>query len=567
MELVQLAYMGGFGFAAIACFASVHRVSRVSDTDTQRGLSTLLVLNGIWALTHIGRVSPVSTTGQIGFYLVGLIVGLATVGAWLYFCSAYTGHDYHRRPWIRRTAVSVYLGIVFVKLTNPIHGMYFDTTITTQPFTYVVVELDTIHWIVTGFSYALASVGFYLIYEMLDNSGADTRVLSAVVATTALPIVFYVSSLTDTSRLITLHYEPIGIAVFAIGVLFVVDEKFAATPQFWRTQIIDDIDEVIVVTDNRGYIRDYNQQASEVFPILDGAKGRLLAKTLPDLGRVVAGESNIVTICDQDGDAVRYFHVTKTILTRINTDVGQAIVCTDVTSTEQQRRELKKKNEQLEYKNEQLDKFANAITHELRNTLTIAEGYLKEISAQRAEINRASGSEAVESIEEAHHRMERIVTNLAKLASTNSEPGETEVCSLAMIVEAASDHIDPDEISIYVDEDMTIEVDRALFTELYITAVQFAELYGADNITVGAREGIITITTDGKSIPTEALDDVFSYGEAAPSAETGMLFPTMETIARSHGWSVDIDPTYRDGVRIEICDVETLSKINSSDIS
>lgn len=559
MEAIQLVYVGGFGLAAIACLLSVRRVSQVTDADTQRGLSALLVLNGIWALTHIGRVSPLSATGQIAFYLVGLVVGLATVGAWLYFCSAYTGHDYHRRPWIRKTSISVYLSIVLIKLTNPIHGMYFDTTTTTQPFAHVVVGLDTIHWIVTGFSYALASIGFYLIFEMLDNSTSEVRSLGVVVATTALPIVFYVSSLTDTSGLITLHYEPLGIAVFAIGVLFVVDDEFAATPRFWRTQIIDDIDEVVVVTDDDGYVRDYNQRASELFSGLAEVKGRPLAEALPDVKQITASEDNIMTICGQNDDTVRYFYVTNATLTQVNTDVGQAIVCTDVTSAEQQHRELKRKNEQLEYKNEQLDNFANAITHELRNTLTIAGGYLEEISTQRAAVTTTSGGEAVESIEEAHDRMERIVTDLARLARSEYRISETEICSLTRIVETAHNHVDPDTLLVDINTDVTVEVDRALFTELYITAVQFADLYGADRLTIGADEGTVTFTTDSDPIPTEVLDGVFRYGEATPSAETGMLFPTMETIARSHGWSVDIDPTYRDGVRIEICGVEMWS--------
>ena len=53
------------------------------------------------------------------------------------------------------------------------------------------------------------------------------------------------------------------------------------------------------------------------------------------------------------------------------------------------------------------------------------------------------------------------------------------------------------------------------------------------------------------------VSNFIAYGEAMPSAETGMLFPTMEAIAGSHGWTVHIDPTYQGGVRIEIGGVET----------
>jgi len=59
--------------------------------------------------------------------------------------------------------------------------------------------------------------------------------------------------------------------------------------------------------------------------------------------------------------------------------------------------------------------------------------------------------------------------------------------------------------------------------------------YSENILILGVGKGAITVTADSDPIIVDALDGVFRYGEAAPSAETGMLFPTMETIARSHG--------------------------------
>ncbi|WP_435099251.1 histidine kinase N-terminal 7TM domain-containing protein [Halorubrum sp. N11] len=559
MEAVRLAYVGGFGLAAMACFLSMRRVSRVTDPDTQRGLGALLGLGGGWAVAHIGRLLPISPTAQVAFYLVGLVVGLATIGAWLYFASAYTGHDYHRRPRIRRAALSLYLGISLIKITNPLHGMYFDTTTTTQPFAHVVIELGTIHWVVTGLSYALASIGFYLVYEMLDESKSDTRVLGALVATTSIPIIFYVISLTDSTGLITLHYEPLGVAVFAVGVLYVVEDQFIAIPRFWRRQIIDDIDEAVVVIDDLGHIRDYNQRAIEMFPELYECEGTPLSETLPELARVSEREDGIMTIGQDDKDTERYFHLTATSLTQADLEVGQAIVCTDVTNVERQRRQLKRKNEQLECQNEQLDDFAEAMTHELRNTLAIAEGYVEMIATQRTETSTRLNDDTVGTIKKAHERMECIVTDLARLARRAQTIDEIEECSLSEVVEAAHNHIHSDGLSICLDEDTTLRVNRALLTELHLTAGRFADLNNATDLKVGIDQEMITITTDGDPIPAEMVDNVFAYGEATPSAETGMLFPTMEAIASSHGWTVDIDPTYQDGVLIEIGGVEMCS--------
>ncbi|WP_079988844.1 histidine kinase N-terminal 7TM domain-containing protein [Halosegnis longus] len=555
MDAVRVAYIGGFTFAAVACLLSLRRVSRVSDPDTQRGLRALLGLSGLWAITHVGRLLPISPAGQLGFYVTGLVVGLATIGAWLYFCSAYTGHDHHRQPWIRRAALGLYVAIITIKITNPLHGLYFETTTTTQPFPHVVIELSTIHWIVTGLSYALAAIGFYLLYEMLSRSKSDVRMLGALMATTALPIVFYLATLVDTGGLVTLHYEPLGVAVFAVGALYFVDEQFTAIPRFWRAQILDEINEAIVVTDGAGRLRDYNRRALEIFPELRGREDTPLTDVVSSLACAAEEGGEIITVGQPDDETERYLYVTKTPLTQVDVVVGQAVVCADVTDLERQRRQLERKNEQLDRQNEQLDAFADAITHELRNTLTIAIGYFGMIAEERPE---DSSDEAVETVKETHERMERIVSDLARLARRGQTIDEMEACELSSVAAAAFSDVDTDGLSLRNCEDISLRADQSLLLELLSTVVRFADLHGASELAVESDGTIITLTTDGEPIPAETIEDVFAYGEAKPSAETGMLFPTMRAIASSHGWTVEIDPTYRDGVRIEIGGVELL---------
>lgn len=557
MSVVRVAYVAGFTLAAIACFFSLRRVSRVTDPDTRRGLGALLGLSGLWGVTHVGRLLPVSPGVQITFYVAGLVVGLATIGAWLYFCSAYTGHDHHRRPWIRRTALGLYLGIISIKITNPLHEFYFTTTTTTRPFAHVVIELGTIHWIVTGLSYALAAIGFYLLYEMLSSSKSDARVLGVLVATTALPIVFYLLTLLDTGGLITIHYEPLGVAVFAVGVLYFVNEQFTAIPRFWRTQIIDGIDEAIVVTDDSGHVRDYNRRALAIFPTLQSCEGTPLSAAVPSLACAAEEGGEIITVGESGADTERYLYVTKTPLTQVDMVVGQAVVCADVTDLERQRQQLKRQNEQLDRQNEQLDAFADAITHELRNTLTIAMGYFEMIAEERPE-QGIGNDEAVETIKETHERMEHIVTDLARLARRGQTIDETEECTLDSVAADAFTDVGPDELSLRNCEGVSLRADRSLLLELLSTVVRFADLNGASELAVESGESVLTVTTDGEPIPADDIEDVFAYGEAKPSAQTGMLFPTKRAIASSHGWTVDIDPTYSEGVRIEIGGVELL---------
>lgn len=247
--------------------------------------------------------------------------------------------------------------------------------------------------------------------------------------------------------------------------------------------------------------------------------------------------------------------VDLTAVTQVGVVVGQAVVCADVTDLERQRRQLERKNEQLDRQNEQLDAFADAITHELRNTLTIAIGYFGMIAEERPE---GSSNEAVETVKETRERMERIVSDLARLARRGQTIDEIEACELRSVAATEFSDIDTDGLSLHSCDGVSLRANQLLLLELRSTIVRFADLHDASELVVESDGTVITLTTDGEPIPAETIEDVFAYGEAKPSAETGMLFPTMRAIASSHGWTVEIDPTYRDGVRIEIGGVELL---------
>jgi len=83
-------YIVVFVAAAVICFASIFRTKQINQHDTRNGLIALLATSGAWALLQVAYLIAPTPDLKYVFYLVGLVVGLATVGPWLYFCSAYT---------------------------------------------------------------------------------------------------------------------------------------------------------------------------------------------------------------------------------------------------------------------------------------------------------------------------------------------------------------------------------------------------------------------------------------------------------------------------------------------
>ncbi|PSP53412.1 histidine kinase, partial [Halobacteriales archaeon QH_7_68_42] len=83
-------YVLAFGLAALGCFGTLARARRIEDRDTRRGLVGLLASSGGWAAFQLALLVVERPAVKYLAYEVSLVVGLATVGAWLYFCSAYT---------------------------------------------------------------------------------------------------------------------------------------------------------------------------------------------------------------------------------------------------------------------------------------------------------------------------------------------------------------------------------------------------------------------------------------------------------------------------------------------
>ncbi|MEF8758118.1 MAG: histidine kinase N-terminal 7TM domain-containing protein, partial [Halobacteriales archaeon] len=286
-----LAYVLAFGAAAVAAFASVGRARRIDDPDTRRGLIALLVASGAWATTHVGFIAAPTEWIAVAFYEVGLVVGLAAVGPWLYFCSAYTGRSLHRDPTYRRVAVAVFLVIVAVKVTNPVHHLYFTTEFVSTPFPHTTVHNGVLHWVVMGLSYALSAVGFFMLFELFSQVSYRTRPLAVLVGLSGVPVVLDVIGFASPLFL-DVTYEPLGVAVFAVGVVFAYLERFQAV------RVAGERDVPVIVLDEDDEIHEYNESAHELFPEALGpdALAGLLDATVPRIADRLGSETPILSL-------------------------------------------------------------------------------------------------------------------------------------------------------------------------------------------------------------------------------------------------------------------------------
>ena len=536
---VFLTYVGVFAATALVCFLSARRARRITDPDTRRGLYWLLVTSGGWALGHLGFFIAPSPALKTAFYLAGLIVGFAAVGPWLYFCSAYTGRSLHKLPLVRRTAVGIFAVVVLLKVTNPLHGLYFTTAVATTPFVHLSVQNGTLHWLVMGLSYALASVGLFMLFELFMQVSTDMRPFYALVLITGLPIVPDVLA-TRTEALVEITYEPLGVAIFAVGVLYIYLDRFEAV------QLASDRDGPMIVLSEEGRIRDFTREAADLFPSLSDGRviGQPLEAVIPTIPDAVGPEGVILEI--EVSGSPRFFRLTQTSFGSESTAAGRRLAFTDITHRERYRRELERQNERLEA-------FAGMVSHDLRNPLSVAKGRL-EMAREEADTDNLA------EIDAALERMTTIVEDVLALARQGQPVDESEPVVLADAAEDAWRMIDAGDVELRIEGDLTFEADPDRLANLLENLFRNAIEHG--NTTTTVRVGPIrdppgfSVADDGRGIPVGERETVFESGHTTAEDGTGFGLAIVREIADAHGWDIRATASEDGGARFEVTGVE-----------
>jgi len=525
-------YVGAFALAALGCFAGLLRVSRITDTEVRRGLTGLLLTSGGWAAAHVGYFTAPTPRLQRGFYVAGLIVGIATVGPWLYFCSAYTGRSLHRHRTVRRVAVLVFLGIVAIKLTNPIHGWYYSTSVVSEPFPHLLVTHGALHWVVMGLAYALAFVGFFMLFELFLSVDYDVTPVMVLVGVTGIPVATDVAGVVSEA-ILELTYSPLGVSVFAIGVMF------GYLDLFQQIRFTGGSDECTIVIDTDGCIRDSTPTAREQFQSLEGAHGQPLSAVLPTVAELLDSSESILEF--EENGTIRYYDVKVNSFVNAESTLGRVVVFSDITEREQYRQELERQNERL-------DQFASLVSHDLRSPLGIATGHLDLVRQEH-------DSEELDTIAKSLTRIEDIIEDVLTLARQGHSIEDTEETSLSTLAILAWELVETEECELVVDSDHSFQADpdraKQLFENLFRNALEHGGI--VSTVRVGALDDEIGfyVEDDGRGIPVDEREQVLEFGYTTSTDGTGFGLAIVSEIADAHHWAVGITDSDTGGTRFE----------------
>lgn len=230
--------------------------------------------------------------------------------------------------------------------------------------------------------------------------------------------------------------------------------------------------------------------------------------------------------------------------------------------------ELKRITRELEQSNEQLERFAGQVSHDLRNPLTAVAGFI-EIAADSPEVVAAPEvAAALARAEAATDRMGALIADLLDFARLGGAQPRREIVSLRSIVQSVIDDFGPaltgGSIHVAADLDVKITGDvtllRALFQNLIANAVKFSTAAAHDArveiraVPVGG-SWRVTVEDDGPGIPADQRERVFGFmerGTDETSTGLGIGLSTCQRIVETHGGTIGVGDSDLGGASVWI---------------
>lgn len=198
-----------------------------------------------------------------------------------------------------------------------------------------------------------------------------------------------------------------------------------------------------------------------------------------------------------------------------------------------------------------LDQFASVVSHDLRNPLNVAQGYLDLARAERE-------TEHLRNIAAAHERMERLIDDLLTFARVGTEALDRETVELAQLTADCWATLDRQDATLRVDTARTISADYDRLRQLIANLLSNAVEYGGPgvSITVGELDSGFYVEDDGPGIPADERTAVFEAGYSPGPDGTGFGLSIVKQVVEAHDWEIRVTDGHRCGARFEITGVE-----------
>jgi signal transduction histidine kinase len=568
-------------FAALSVLAVGLGVWIARTRRTRGARLFALVLFGLGARTASDVAHGV--VGEVWTLLAVLaalnpLLELWTLLTFVVFAGRYAGIERLTGRRARRASIAVGALAAAVVATNPLHGLVVEQFLRLSiPFTHVGVQRGVLGVGLVGLNVALLLLGAGLLaYAM--TAGIRPAWWPATVLALALSQGLLVVGLQLRLGGVMPQYDytAIGLASFLfLTTLALVEHGLRRIEVVAREDVLDDIEDAVVLLDTDGTVRTYNAAATrlvrgietgdpffERFDALDrdtlqSESGETAVSFDPDERDWLAPSDDATPGAlgpPSTPGQRRHFVVHTEYVTRRTTDViGHAVRFVETTALERRSRELERKNDQL-------DTFAETVSHDLRNPLNVATGSL-QLATEAAEDDPPDVDAAVASLERvsaALDRMATIIDDILALVDTADPVTDTDPVDFEAVTRAAWATVDTRAATLEFAGGGQIVADETRLQRLLENLVRNAVDHVGDDVTIeiGLTADGFAVADDGPGIPADERDRIFEHGYTTGADGTGLGLSIVRQLAEAHGWAIGLEPD-ADGAKFVVTGATT----------
>ena len=553
LTLVYVCALLASGLVAVAVGIWAYRTSDGPDGRRFLGLMTVDLCWTSIAAAELLVAGPAATrllaTGRV-------LISIVAIGVWYWFTVRYTGRQFRR--W-RHAAVLAPLALLGLFGTgSPLSLINSGFVYRSDPLSFMEVTHGTLGGLGMLWVSVVILLSLYYLGELFVKSRhrASSSLLVVIIASLAAAIPFAASA-AGLTPVPSYDHTVFGVAFFAAGTGYAVFGMgmFDIRPVA-RDALVDNVDDALLVLDEDGRLVDYNAASESLSERLAHGDpiGDPISEVWPDLTPAFVLPDDDETATTQvittrrDGTRIHYRGRVTPLLE--NDDVvGYSVILRDVTTQVEYRREL-------EQRNEQLDQFASAVAHDLRNPLQVAMGrtHLLAEGLSASDALEPDSAESLAQIQGALDRMDDIITDLRTLAEKGRAVTDPEHVDFAAAVRAAWDTVGTDAGSLTVVADGTIEAERSRLLSILENLLRNVVDHAGPSptIDVGLTADGFYVADDGPGIPPEDREMVFTYGVTGSEDGTGLGLAITQTMVTAHGWEIEATESDVGGARFVV---------------
>lgn len=218
--------------------------------------------------------------------------------------------------------------------------------------------------------------------------------------------------------------------------------------------------------------------------------------------------------------------------------------------------------ERLHEQNEQLERFASIVTHDLRNPLAVIDGYVQQ-SIDTGDVDYLSRVQA------AVDRMDTIIDDVLLLSRSEDAISNSSIVNLPEIAANCWKTVPTNRESLTVTTEHKIHADKTrlkqLLENLFRNSVEHSSIDsrtepddGAEDVTVtvGNLNDGFYVEDNGPGIPESDRERIFKDGFSTSKDGTGLGLNIVTGIVEAHGWTIEVTESSTGGARFEITGIE-----------